>query len=157
MVACHRRGVQIKGNDLSNAPVPRICIVFENALGYLPDSARPQWRKLARRGKWDDAARLFELDALMMRQVARLTHLSSMSIDVVTYCGPADFAAALARRFDEENLPVRRVFSSTAERMARTTSYEPDIVAVYDANPGHAMAYGRKGVHLEHFSQLGGS
>ena len=109
--------------------------MFENALGYLPDSARPQWRKLARRGKWDDAARLFELDPLMMRQVAWLTHAKSMWIDVVTYCGPADFAAALARRFDEENLPVRRVFSSTAERMARTTSYEPDIVAVYDGQP----------------------
>ena len=156
MVACHRRGVEIKGNDLSrNAPVPRVVLVFENALGYLPDAARPRWRKLSRRGKWDDAARLFELDVLMMRQVARLTHLSSMSVDVVTYCGPADFARALSDRFDEENLPVRRVFSSTAERMARTTSYEPDIVAVYDANPGHAMVYGRKGTVLTHHSQLG--
>ena len=110
--------------------------MFENALGYLPDSARPQWRKLARRGKWDDAARLFDLDPLMMRQVAWLTHAKSMSIDVVTYCGPADFAAALARRFDDENLPVRRVFSSTAERMARTTSYEPTSWRCMMPTPG---------------------
>jgi hypothetical protein len=147
----------MRNGDLSNAPVPRYVVVFENALGYLPDDRRGQWRKLSRRGRWDDVARLFDLDPLMMRQIARLTHLHAVSIDVVTYCGPADFAAALSRRFDDENLPVRRVFASNPEKMARTTSYEPDIMVVYDANPGHARVYGPKGVLLKHHDQLGGS
>ncbi len=145
----------MQGNNLSSAPVPRIVVCFENALGYLPDDKRKQWRKLARRRKWDDMAGLFQLNHMMMRQVAWLTHRRSMSIDVVTYCGPEAFAEALARRFDAENLPVRRVFSSTPERMARTTSFEPDIVAVYDANPEHALVYGPKGKILTHHAQLG--
>jgi hypothetical protein len=147
----------VRNGDLSNAPVPRIVIVFENALGYLPDDRRAQWRKLSRKGRWDDVARLFELNVLMLRQIAWLTHRKGTSIDVVTYCGPSEFAAALSRRFDDENLPVRRVFASNPERMARTTSYEPDIMAVYDANPGHARVYGPKGVLLTHHNQLGGS
>ena len=119
-VAYQGRDGKMQGNDLSNTPVPRLVIVFENGLGYLMDKDRPQWKKLARRRKWDDVAALFRLEPMMMRQIAWLTHRKGMSIDVVTYCGPPDFADALARRFDTENLPVRRVFASTPDRMART-------------------------------------
>lgn len=146
----------MKGNDLSNTPVPRVIIVFENALGYLPDDQRGQWRKLAKANKWDAVARLFELDQLMLRKITWMTHQYSTSIDVVTYCGPAAFARALERLFTRENVPVRIVTSSTPERVARKTSYEPDIVTIYDGNEAHRLAYGRKGVYLTDHRQLGG-
>lgn len=146
----------MRGNDLGNTPVPRLVIVFENAVGYLPEDRRDEWRRLSRARQWDDVARLFVLDQLMLRKITDLTHRFSVSVDIVTYCGPESFAEALARLLDRENVPVRIVFSSTPERMARRTSYEPDIRAVYDANPEHVMVYGRKGVHLTHFNQLGG-
>ena len=147
----------MKNGDLSSQPVARIVVVFENGIGCLMDKDRPQWRKLSRRGKWDAVAALFELNHMMMRQIAWLSHKRSMSIDVVTYCGPQAFADALSRLFDREHLPVRIVFASTPARMARRTSFEPDIVGVYDANPEHALVYGSKGVVLSHHAQLGGS
>lgn len=146
----------MRNGDLANVPVPRIVVVWENAIGYLPDHRRERWRELKKARDWDGLVRLFELDQLMLRTITDLTYRFSVSVDVVTYSGPEPFADALARLLDRENVPVRIVFSSTPERMARRTSYEPDIVAVYDANAEHSLAYGRKGVHLTHHSQLGG-
>jgi hypothetical protein len=146
----------MRHGDLDNTPVPRIVVVWENALGYLPEDRRDQWRELSRAGDWDAVARLFVLDQLMLRKITDLTYRFSVSIDIVTYCGPEAFAEALARLLDRENVPVRIVFASQPERMARATSFEPDIMAVYDANPEHALVYGRKGVHLTSFRQLGG-
>ena len=146
----------MRGNDLDNIPVPRVVIVFENAIGYLPDAVRGEWRKLARQGKWDAVAGLFELDQIMLRKISDLTFRFDVSIDVVTYCGPEAFARALERLFERENVPVRIVQATTPERMARRTSFEPDIRAIYDANREHAMVYGPKGVVLEDYRQLGG-
>lgn len=147
----------MRGNDLGNTPVPRIVVVFENAVGFLPDELRERWRELSRARQWDDVARLFVLDQLMLRKITDLTYRFSVSVDIVTYCGPEAFAEALARLLDRENVPVRIVFASTPERMARRTSYEPDIAAVYDANREHALVYGRKGVILTSPHMLGGS
>lgn len=146
----------MRGNDLGNTPVPRVVIVFENAIGYLPDGVRDEWRKLAAEGRWNAVARLFELDHLMLRKISDLTFRHDVSVDVVTYCGPSGFARALEKLFERENVPVRIVTATTPERMARRTSFEPDIRAVYDANREHAMVYGRKGVLLEDYRQLGG-
>lgn len=148
--------MQVRGNDLGNTPVPRLVLVFENGIGYLPDDRRGQWRELKAARDWDGLARLFELDQMMLRKITDLTYRYSVSVDVVTYSGPEPLADALARLLDRENVPVRVVFSSTPERMARATSFEPDIMAVYDANPGHSLVYGRKGVHLTDYRQLGG-
>ena len=146
----------MRNGDLDNTPVGRICIVFENAIGYLPEKNRAAWRKHARKGNWDDALDLFDLDPIMLRKITDLTFRLDISVDVVTYCGPAAFARALERMFERENVPVRIVQSTTVERMARRTSFEPDIAAIFDANPEHALAYGRKGVMLEDYWQLGG-
>jgi hypothetical protein len=146
----------MRGGDLGNTPVPRIIIVWENAIGYLPDDKREEWRRLAREGKWNAVARLFELDQIMLRKISDLTFRFDISVDVVTYCGPAAFAHALERLFERENVPVRIVRSTTPERMARRTSYEPDIRAIYDGNAEHAMVYGPKGVYLADYRQLGG-
>lgn len=146
----------MKGNDLANTAVPRVVVIFENGLGYLPDDRRVKWRKLARAGRWDDVAALFELDQIMLRKITWLTYHRSMTIDVATFCGPAEFARALERLLDRENVPVRIVTATTPERLARRTSYESDIVAIYDGNPGHVFVYGPKGVYLDDHRTLGG-
>jgi hypothetical protein len=146
----------MRHGDLDNTPVPRLVIVFENAVGYLPDDRRDRWAELKAARDWDGMAGLFELDPMLLRKITDLTYRFSVAVDVVVYCGPEPLAEAVARRLDRENVPVRIVFSSTPERMSRRTSYEPDIMAVYDANPGHQLAYGRKGRYLEDYRQLGG-
>ena len=146
----------MRNGDLGNSPVPRIVIVFENAIGFLPDDKRAEWKRLSQEGKWHAVARLFELDQLMLRKISDLTFRFDISVDVVTYCGPSGFARALERVFERENVPVRIVQSTTPERMARRTSFEPDIRAIFDANPDHQLVYGRKGVYLTDWRQLGG-
>lgn len=146
----------MRGGDLGNKPVPRVVVVFENAIGYLPEEKRAEWKKLSKEGRWHAVARLFDLDQLMLRTISDLTFRHDVSVDVVTYCGPAGFARALERLFERENVPVRIVTSTTPERMARRTSYEHDIYAIFDANAEHRMVYGRKGVYLTDYRQLGG-
>lgn len=146
----------MRNGDLSNRAVPRVVIVFENAIGYLPEGRRAEWRKLARKGRWDDVAALFDLDQLMLRKVNDLARRFDVHVDVVTYCGPEEFARALERVFDRENVLVRIVTATTPERLARRTSYEPDIVSIFDGNQAHSLVYGPKGVYLTDYRQLGG-
>lgn len=146
----------MRHGDLDNTPVPRLLVVFENGIGYLPDDRRDEWRSLSQAGDWDGVARLFDLDPLMLRKITDLTHRFSVNIDVVTYCGPPAFADALARLFDVECVPVRIVTASNPERTARLTSYQPDIARIYDGNEAHRRAYGPKGVYLTSHQQLGG-
>lgn len=146
----------MRGNDLANTPVPRVIIVFENAIGFLPDTRREAWRRLSRAGDWHAVARLFELNEILLRKITWMTHRYSMAVDVATFCGPAAFAAALSDLFDEENVPIRIVQATTPERLARKTSFEPDITTIYDGNPEHCLVYGRKGVYLTDHRQLGG-
>lgn len=142
--------------NLSSRAVPRIVVVFENAIGFLHEDRRAEWRKLSKAGKWDDVAELFELDHIMLRKITWLAFHKSMTIDVVTFCGPAAFARALERLFDREHVPVSIVQASHPERLARRTSFEPDIVAIYDANEQHRFVYGPKGVYLTDHRQLAG-
>jgi hypothetical protein len=150
-------GCKLKNGDLSNRAVPRIVVVFENAIGFLPDDRRDEWRKLSKAGQWDDVVSLFELDHMMLRKIAWLCFHRSITIDVVTFCGPEAFARALERLFDREHVPVSIVQASNPERLARRTSFEHDIVAIYDGNAHHRLVYGRKGVYLtDHRQLLGG-
>lgn len=156
MIAWHPEDDKLEHGNLANRSVPRLVVVFENALGYLPDDRRAEWRKLSKAGRWDDVAGLFELDHLMLRKITWLSFHKSMTIDVVTFCGPAAFARALERLFDREHVPVSIVSASHPERLARQTSFEPDIVAIYDGNADHRLVYGPKGVYLTDHRQLGG-
>lgn len=142
--------------NLGNRAAPRLVVVFENALGFLPDDRRDDWRRLSKAGQWDDVASLFVLDPLMLRKITWLCFHKNMTIDVVTFCGPEAFARALERLFDREHVPISIVQSSNPERLARRTSFEHDIVAIYDGNEHHRLVYGPKGVYLTDHRQLGG-
>lgn len=147
-------GCKLEHGNLGNRAVPRVIVVFENAIGFLPDDRRDEWRELSRAGRWDDVVSLFELDLMMLRRITWLCFHKSITIDVVTFCGPEAFARALERLFDREHVPVSIVQSSNPERLSRRTSVEPDIVAIYDGNQAHQLVYGRKGVYLTDHSQL---
>lgn len=140
--------------NLANRAAPRIIVVWENALGYLPDEHRAEWRRLSKAGQWDDVVSLFELDQLMLRKIAWLVHRKGVTIDVATFCGPDAFARALERLFDREHVPVSIVQATNPERLARRTSFEHDIVSIYDGNAEHRLVYGSKGRYLSSPSDL---
>lgn len=141
--------------DLSNVVVPRLVLVFEGALGFLPPDRVEQYNKLGSAGHWDQAARCWDLNELMMRKIWDVVWRQSFQLEVVTYAGPQNLAESLQERFDEENLPVSRTLASTPDRMARRLAYAPDIAVVYDSNAEHAFTYGGKGRYLTSVHMLG--
>lgn len=145
----------MKNGDLSNVVVPRLVLVFEGALGFLPADRMLEYNTLGSRGDWWRAARCWDLNELMMQKIWDVVFRQSFQLEVVTYAGPDELAEALQVRFDEENLPISRTLASTPARMARRLAYAPDIAAVYDADRDNAFKYGGKGRLLTSVHLLG--
>lgn len=142
-----------KGN-LSNIVMPRLLIVFEGKLGMLPAQNQKAYDKAVKRGRWGEAADLFTLDKLMMAQMVRVVRNIGMNLDIVTWLGD-NMATEVARRMDDENIPVHDVFASSPDMLARELAYMPDVAWVYDPDPAHVFTFGRKGVLLKEVAQIG--
>jgi hypothetical protein len=146
----------MKGNDISGHSSPRIIIVFEDAIGILPAASVRAYQKHARRNQWYQAARLFQLDPLMMAQLIKIMRNQDLNVEVVTYIGPQALADELAVILQEiEMVPVRQVVASTPEVTARRATFSPDIISVYDPEPSRWLTYGGKGIHLTSVHQVG--
>jgi hypothetical protein len=142
--------------DLSNVVTARLVLVYEGALGFLPEDKVDRYNALGTAGRWYDAARCWEFDELMMRKIIDVTYArASYQVELVTYAGPGEFAAEVYERCGEEGLPVSRVTASTAEVMARRLAYAQDIACVYDASPQTAFMYGQRGKLLRSVHDLG--
>lgn len=133
----------LKG-DIANESVARLVIVFETLIVSFTDTSRAKFDKAAARGQWEKALKNVQINELIVKYLYDLTFRLGYNIDVVTYIDP-EFAEALEKFCEDEELPVSRVFFSTPERMARTISNRPDIAAVFDGNAGHIFTYGAKG------------
>jgi hypothetical protein len=145
----------MQNGDLSNVVVPRIVLVFEGALGFLPEDKVERYNALGSAGRWYDAAHLWDFDDLMMKKILDLTYRQAVELEVVTYAGPQEFADELEERFSFEGLPIRRTVATQPDIMARRVSYAPDIAYIYDANRETAFMYGKKGRYLQAVHQLG--
>lgn len=144
----------MKGGDLDNAVVPRIILVFEGALGFLPDSAVKDYEKAVKKQRWDDAIALWEFDEHMMRKIWDLTYRKSVTVEIVTFISQP-FADVLAARLDEEDMPIRRVWYSTPARLSRQLAHMIDVSTVYDPDETHMFTYGAKGRVINDPNQLG--
>lgn len=145
----------MRNGDLSNVVVPRLVLVFEGALGFLPEHEVGRFNAFGSRGQWDLAWGVWDLDDLACRKIWDVTFRQSYQLEVVTYVAPEEAAPALAERLDEESLPITRVTASTPARMARRLAYAPDIAYVYDANRENAFKYGSRGGYMRSIHQLG--
>jgi hypothetical protein len=147
----------LRNNDLSSEPVPRIAIVLEGALAWPPDDARKMksFHRLLKRGRYEDAADLLEFNQRMETVIWDRAWRLSMTIDVVTFLGPDEWAVACARRIGDEELPVHKVWATTPQLLGRSLSFTPDLVRVYDPYPEHQLMYGTKGRYIKNANQLG--
>lgn len=144
----------MKHGDLSNQPSPRIVVVFEGAIGILPKENEKKYHKAVNKKHWTEAVGYYELQELMLRKILDLTWRQNFNVQIVTWMGE-EAANAIKQVLDEENIPVRGVFSSTPSRLSRDLAYNPDIMAVYDPDPDHRFTYGSKGVVLLDPFQIG--
>lgn len=147
----------MRNNDLSSEVVPRIAIVLEGALAWPPDDARElkSFNRLMKRRRWEDAADLLEFNGRMETVIWDRAWRLSMTIDVVTFLGPDEWAIAVARRIGDEELPIHKVFATTPQKLGRSLSFAPDLVRIYDPYPEHQLMYGTKGRYIKDVNQLG--
>ena len=140
--------------DLSNIVSPRILLIFEGSLGYLPEESRKRFLRVIRRGRWDLAVRYWKLNEMYVRQILYLYHKRNVNIEIVTFLGE-DFAGELAACLDEEGVVVHDVWASTPTLLARKIAYMPDLSMVYDPDPDRWLTYGSHGTYITSHTQLG--
>lgn len=145
----------MKNGDLSNEVSARILVVFEGLAGYLEPGHVGRYNELGSSGDWDAAIGLWDLNPLALARMTYLAVRRDVRIEVVTFVMPPDGAHSLAERLDEENVPVTRVTSSSASRMARSLAYGIDIARVYCADYHVALMCGSKGRHVTSGDQIG--
>lgn len=142
------------GGDLSNRTAARVLLVFEGLLGHLPAEKVPEYEKYAADGKWDSVIYQFQLNNQVVNRILYLTWSADYNFHVVTWF-PPDAATAIQERLDEISLPVRSVFSTTPEKLAKILVNNPDIVTVYDIVPQHVLTFGSKATLVTDVSQIG--
>jgi len=146
----------MKNNDLSADPVPRLALVFEGALAWLPDEkVQRQFTRHMDRGEFSKAVDLFEFNQKLETVIWDRSFRVSMQIDVITFLGPDKFAEEVARRIGDEELPIHKVWATTPKILGRRLAYMPDLVRVYHAYPQYQLYFGQKGRLLDDANQFG--
>jgi len=142
------------GGDLSNKTAPRVLIVFEGLIGHLPADKVDEYVKYKEQGLWDSVIFQFTLNNAVLNKILYLTWQSDYNFHVVTWF-PKEAAAVIQEKLEELSIPVRSVFSSTPEKLAKMLVNNPDIVAVYDVVHQHVLTFGSKAKLVTDISDIG--
>lgn len=136
-----QRALRHKGEGLDR-PSPKIVLVFEGILGLLDPLREPEYNRRMKAGDHDGALSLWHLDDLAIRIIWDRVYRYSQVFCVVTYLSADDGAArALAARLSSEEIPVRTCWAQDPSVFARHLIAMPDIIRVYDPDPGRAGLY----------------
>jgi hypothetical protein len=144
----------MKNGDLSNVVAPRLIVVYEGAIAYLPADRVPEYEKSVKKDDWKKVASLFRFNAAMLDRILYLTWKKNYNISIVTWF-PQEIVEHIEEGLANLSIPVRSVFASTPEDLARLLPYNPDVVTVYDPVPEHILTFGSKGYVLTHPSDIG--
>lgn len=135
----------MQNGDLSNELVPRLVLVFEHLVGTL--ASKPDQLKFGtyvRLGRWKRAVALFQVNELLAKQMWHVTWHLHHQLEVVTYLH-ADAIQPVSDWIDDNDLPVHRVWATEPNKLARKIATMPDLAAIFDPDPKHALTFGRKG------------
>lgn len=134
----------MEGGDIGNAVVPRLMLVFENLVGILPsDKHEQRMERLLRRKKYQQAADLYEVNALVVQRLWDVTFRLNFSFDVVTWVS-VDFAKAVRVWIDENDLPIQRVTFQDKMSFARKIAYMPYVARLYVPDSRDQFIFGSR-------------
>lgn len=146
------RSTNLQRGQLDNKAMPRMVIVFEGAIGILPEDNTKNYNKYASKGQWWRAVDCFEINESMTRKILDLGWRLNYNITIVTWMSE-DAAQAVEEKLNF--LPIRGCFYSSPSQLAMDLPFNPEIIKVYDPDPAHVFTYGGKGVVLTSPTQLG--
>src|ERR1044071_6442856 len=119
----------MKNGNLSNRVMPSIVIVFEGAVGLLPEDKIKDYHKAVSKGRWWQAVDLFELSPKYLTKLLDLFWNKGYNVEIVTLMSDdteyKEAALRIEERMDAENVPVHSVWTSTPEKLARSLPYLP--------------------------------
>jgi hypothetical protein len=144
----------MKNGDLSNRTAPRSLIVFEGLIGHLPEEKVNDYVKYKEQNQWDSVIYQFTLNSAVLNKLLYLTWKSDYNFHVVTWF-PDEAAKVIQAKLEELSIPVRSVFSSTPEKLAKMLVNNPDIVCVYDIVHEHCLTFGSKAKLVTDISDIG--
>lgn len=144
----------MQGNNLSNTVAPRLVVIFEGGMAYMPSENVDKFLEFKRKNKWWKVIECYQYFPAVIAQIERLNRNTNVNFEVCTWMGD-DAAEAIANDLDEMSLPIRSVWSSTPDELGRSLVWLPDIAYIYDPDPDHLLKYGKKGVLFKDANQLG--
>lgn len=131
--------------DLSNEVVPRLVVVFEGLIGYLPDEEKRGFGLAVRVRRWKKALDHFRLNEKMARQIVDATWRRNYAIDVVTFLGE-EYDEFLPDLLERWGLPIANCWYEDPLVLARRLAYAPFIAGVFHAHPELNLTFGSKGI-----------
>lgn len=151
-----QRALRHKGEGLDK-PAPKHVLVYEGALGLLDPLSEPEFLRCMKAADYDGALDLWRFNDLAIRVLWDRVYRYSQVWYIVTYLSADDdLAQALAARIGAEDIPVRLVWAQDPAVFSRRLVTMPDIIRVYDPDPGRAGLYSpRIGRLLTDIRQLG--
>lgn len=136
-----QRALRRKGEGL-NRPVPKYVLVFEGTLGQLDPLSEPEFARCMKARDYDAAVSLWTFSDLVARILTDRAWRFSQTWCLVSYLtADAGFAQALARPVGAAELWIRDVWAMDPGVFARRLITMPDIIRVYDPDPGRAGLY----------------
>ena len=145
----------VKDGDLANSASPKVLLLFEGALGYLPSDRHAYFKRHARRNDWPAAAAVWQLNKLVMRKINHISWYSNVNVEIITYVAGTDFAAAVENRLSGLNLSIATVsYYPSAQELSTQLPYELNMAGY---RPGCYAEYDlwARRVHLTNAHQLG--
>lgn len=133
--------------DISNQRAPKLVFVFDGLVGVIPAEDERVAKKLRRRGKWEQLARVYEVDTQMGAHLWDIVWRSPFSFDIVSFESAEEaWYEALERLLERANVPLSRLeVYDDPNDFAQHMVYAPNILRVYHGRSDWWAKFGDKG------------
>lgn len=139
----------MQGNDLGSGVQPRLILVFEGLIAFLPNKkAEVTYGASMRFHRWGRAVNQFVMNEHMEHRIYDVTYNKGYNVEALTFLGDP-MADKIMEWIDEHYLPVGRVRSHSPDELAKKVAYMPDVAAIYHPFKDMTFKFGGKGRYLD--------
>ncbi|MFN2347137.1 MAG: hypothetical protein ABR616_15670 [Dermatophilaceae bacterium] len=140
----------IEKGDISNSIAPKLVFIFDGLVGRIPQDEERVAARLRKRGKWDQLARVYEVDTKMGAHLWDIIWRSPFSFDIVSFeTDDEKWYDALERLLNRANVPHSRLeIYADPNDFAQHMAYAPNILRVFHGNPSWNFKFGDRGQYV---------